>query len=111
MKCLVSALVLLCILLSGCGAVSVNGFFDSGAAGTSTVSGTVSIVQLTFATDGKGNSITVTEVTLLQRGGAQDLTFCGSQVSQFAINAFVTVNYTPGGHMLSFEFRERRSLS
>jgi hypothetical protein len=39
----VSVLVLFCILLSGCGAVSVSAFFDSGAAGTTTISGTVSI--------------------------------------------------------------------
>jgi hypothetical protein len=96
MKSMISVLVLFCILLPGCGAVSVNGSFDAGAAGTSTVSGTVSLVRLTFANDGKGNSITVTVVTLLQRHDAQDLTFCGTQVSQFPINAFVTVNYTSG---------------
>lgn len=96
MKCLGPVLVLFCTLLCGCGAVSVSAFFDSGAAGTSTASGTVSIVQLTFANDGKGNSITVTVVTLLQRNDAQDLTFCGSQVGQFPINSFITVNYTPG---------------
>jgi uncharacterized protein YceK len=96
MKSLVSVLVLFCILLSGCGTVSGGAYFDSGAAGTSTISGTVSIVRLTFANDGKGNSITVTVVTLLQRNDAQDLTFCGSQASQFPMNSFVTVNYTPG---------------
>jgi hypothetical protein len=76
--------------------MSISASFDPGAAGTSTASGTVSIVRLTFANDGKGNSVTVTVVTLLQRNDAQDLTFCGSQVSQFPINAFVTVNYTQG---------------
>lgn len=96
MKCLGSVLVLFCTLLCGCGTVSVSAFFNPGAAGTSTASGTVSIVQLTFANDGKGNSITVTVVTLLQRHDAQDLTFCGSQVGQFPINSFITVNYTPG---------------
>ncbi len=95
MKSLVAGLVLWCILLSGCG-VSGGFYFDSGAAGTRTATGTVSIVQLTFASDGKGTSITVTIVTLLQRNDAQDLTFCGSQVSQFPMNALVTVNYTPG---------------
>ena len=96
MRCVACLLVLSCVLLLGCGAMSISASFDPGAAGTSTASGTVSIVRLTFANDGKGNSVTVTVVTLLQRDDAQDLTFCGSQVSQFPINAFVTVNYTQG---------------
>ncbi len=83
MKSLVSVLVLFCILLSGCGTVSGGAYFDSGGANTSTISGTVSIVHLTYAYDGKGNLITVTVITLLQRKGAQDLTFCGSQVTSF----------------------------
>ena len=96
MRCLALLIGVSCVLLSGCGGVSVSAFSDLGAAGTSSASGTVSIVQLTFASDGNGNSITVTVVTLLQNRSAQDLTFCGSQVSQFPINATVTVNYTPG---------------
>lgn len=96
MRCLASLLVVSCILPSGCGGWSVSAFSDPGAAGTSFASGTVSIVQLTYASDGNGNSITVTAVTLLQNRSAQDLTFCGSQVSQFPINASVSVNYTPG---------------
>lgn len=96
MTCLASLLVVFCILLSGCGGWSVSAFSDPGAAGTSFASGTVSIVQLTYASDGNGNSITVTAVTLLQNRSAQDLTFCGSQVSQFPINTSVSVNYTPG---------------
>ncbi len=96
MRCLALLLGVSCVLLSGCGGVSVSAFSDPGVAGTSFASGTVSIVQLTFASDGNGNSITVTAVTLLQNRSAQDLTFCGSQVTRFPINASVTVNYTPG---------------
>ena len=96
MKYVISGLVLLCMLLSGCGGWSGGFYFDAGAAGTSTPSGSVTNVQLTFANDAKGDTITVTAITLVQRGGAQDLTFCGSQVSQFPMNTFVTVNYTPG---------------
>ncbi len=84
------------ILLTGCGGVSVSGYFDSGAAGTSTVSGKVSIVHLTYISDANGGSTTVTVVTLLQDWEAQERTFCGSHVNQFPMNTFVTANYTPG---------------
>lgn len=89
-------LVVFCVLLTGCGSVSVSGHFDSGAAGTSTMGGTVSIVHLTFAQDANGSSVTVTTVTLLQNWNAQELTFCGSHAGEFPINAAVTVNYTSG---------------
>jgi hypothetical protein len=56
----------------------------------------VSIVHLTFASDGNSSTITVTVVTLLQSGTAQDLTFCGSQVSQFPMNTLVTAKFTQG---------------
>ena len=91
------ACVTLCTLLVSCGGnVSVSGYFDSGAAGTSIAGGTVSIVHLTFAHDSQGSSVTVTTVTLLQNWSAQELTFCGSHASEFPINAAVTVNYTTG---------------
>lgn len=97
MKCLASLLVLLCMVLAGCsGTVFISAFSDPGAAGTNFATGTVSIVHLTFVSDGNGSSITVTVVTLLHNRGAQDLTFCGSQVNQFPMDTFITVNYTPG---------------
>ena len=92
MKRLVLLLVLSSLLLSGCGAIVVRGALDN----TLVASGTVSIVHLTFASDGNGTSITVTVVTLLQTGGAQTLTFCGSQVNQFPMDAFVTTKFTNG---------------
>ncbi len=103
-RLLAPLLVLSCVVLSGCGGWSVSARSDPGPAGTSFASGTVSIVQLTFASDGNGNSITVTAVTLLQNRSAQDLTFCGSQVSQFRINTSVTVNYTPGSTCSTLTF-------
>ena len=96
MKCRISVLLLICLLLSGCGGFSGSAFFDAGGAGTLFASGTVSIVHLTFVSDGHGNSTTVTVVTLLQTSSAQELTFCGSHVSDFPMNAFVTANYTEG---------------
>jgi hypothetical protein len=94
MKRLLSLLVLASLLLSGCGAVFVGGTLNGGD--VVVVSGTVSIVHLTFSSDGNGNSITITVVTLLQTGGAQTLNFCGSQVSQFPMDAFVTTKFTNG---------------
>ena len=97
MKRLLAAMGIWCVLLCGCGGnVSVSGYFDSGAAGTSTASGTVSIVHLTFAQEASGTSVTVTSVTLLQNWDSKDLTFCGSHVGEFPINAVVTANYTSG---------------
>ena len=89
------SLLFVLLLLPGCGAVSVGGWSNPGGNSMSSATGTVSIVQLTWASDHSG-MISVTVVTLLRNGGAQDLTFCGSQTSQFPLNAYVTANYTPG---------------
>ena len=93
MKRLLSLLVLSSLLLSGCGAVVVRGALNGD---TVVTSGVVSIVRLTFASDGNGGSLTVTVVTLVQSGAAQTMTFCGSQVGQFPMDAFVTAKFTNG---------------
>ena len=99
MKYLLSLLVVACLALAGCGGtVTVQGAINSGAPATkgvnntSTASGTVSIVHLSFTSD----SQQVTVVTLVQSGSAQTLTFCGSQVSQFPMNTFVSASFTAG---------------
>jgi len=90
------ASLVLCVSLAACGGnVSVSGYFDSGAAGTLTASGNVSIVRLTYWEDANGK-VTVTDVTLLQNWSAQQFTFCGSHATEFPMNASVTANYTPG---------------
>jgi len=94
MKRLMALLILLSLLLTGCGTVVVRGALNGD--NSVVASGVVSIVRLAFAADGNGSSITVTVVTLVQSGAAQDLTFCGSQVSQFPMNAFVTARFTTG---------------
>jgi hypothetical protein len=80
-------------LLSGCGTAAVRGATNFGPAAAS---GFVSIVRLTFASDKNGSLIEVTVVTLLEPGGAQELTFCGSQARQFPMNARVTTKYRQG---------------
>jgi hypothetical protein len=90
---------LLCVLLvsvllgsvCGCG----SKFFVRGALNSSTISGTVSIVQLTTVVDG-GSSVTVTLVTFLQSGTSSTMNFCGDQRMQFPVDQFVQANFTPG---------------
>jgi hypothetical protein len=93
MERLLSLLVLFSLLLTGCGTVVVRGALNGDPV---VAAGVVSIVHLTFSSDGKGNTITVTVVTLLQSGAAQTLTFCGSQVTQFPMDTFVTTKFTTG---------------
>src|SRR5690348_13939989 len=81
------------LMLTGCGAVIVNGTINGD---TVTSSGVVSIVRLTFASNGNGGSVEVTVVTLVQSGTSQDLTFCGSQVNLFPKNSAVTTKFTRG---------------
>lgn len=94
MKRLCAFLVLPLLMLAGCGAIIVGGTLNGGNAVVA--SGVVSVVRLTFASEGNGASITVTVVTLSQSGSAQDFTFCGSQGSQFPMDRFVTTRFTAG---------------
>jgi hypothetical protein len=77
--------------LCGCG----SQFFIRGAVNTGTISGTVSVVQLSMIADG-GTSFTVTLVTFLQSGTSSRLTFCGDQRQQFPMNRFVNASFTQG---------------
>ncbi|HVO81052.1 MAG TPA: hypothetical protein VMT28_09990 [Terriglobales bacterium] len=92
MKRLLSVLLVVSLLLlcSGCGNIFVRG-----AINFSTVSGFVSIVQLTTVMDG-GSSVLVTFVTFLQQGTSTTIGFCGDQTSQFPLNQMVTTNFNPG---------------
>jgi len=90
---ILTCVILLTALLGpGCGTVIVRGAINLPA----TASGFVSIVHFTFVSDGEGGQTSVTVVTLLSAGSAQELTFCGTQVSQFPMNTVVTVKYTQG---------------
>jgi hypothetical protein len=87
-----TSLILLSLVLTSCGDV-----FFRGAILTTpqSVSGTVSLVQLTVVFD-HGSSITVTAVTLLGPNRANSINFCGDQRSQFPMNQFVKANFNPG---------------
>ena len=80
------------LLTSACGTVIVQGAINF----PTSASGFVSIVHFTFVADGNGSQTSVTVVTLLSSGSAQELTFCGSHVSDFPMNTVVTAKYTQG---------------
>jgi hypothetical protein len=92
MRTLGLAILLFPILLTaGCGNVFIR-------ANNQTVSGVVSVVQLTIVTDGNNVSTQVTAVvvTLRDNLGASNFTFCGDQRFQFPPDRFAQATFTPG---------------
>ena len=78
------------ILLSfGCGNVFVRGVIQPGV---SSVSGFVSVVQLTVV-DG---NVQVTFVTFLGNGASSTLGFCGDQRRRFPMDQNVRADFNPG---------------
>ena len=90
MRRLLSVLLLSSVSL-GCGSV----FVGANLLGSS-VSGTVSLVQVSFVAGGDGTMVSVTYVTFLQSGTSTTMTFCGDQSTQFPVNQFVRANFNPG---------------
>jgi hypothetical protein len=96
MRRLVACLLLSSLLftvLSGCGAVRIQGFAGTGFA---TVSGFVSGVQITTVAGASGTLIVVTVVTFQQTLGFITSNFCGNFGSRFPINSFAQVSFRPG---------------
>ena len=83
----------LVLLFAGCGNVFIRANWNGN---NQTVSGVVSVVQLTVVTDGNNISTQVTVVTLLDNLGASNFTFCGDQRTQFPPNRFAQATFTPG---------------
>jgi len=83
----------LVLLLPACGNVFVRANWNGG---NQTVSGVVSVVQLTVVIDGNNVSTQVTVVTLLDNLGASNFIFCGDQLTQFPPNRFAQATFTPG---------------
>lgn len=94
MRFVLTQLLALSLLLSGCSGVFVG--FVSNPGGTMSVSGTVSIVQLGVITDPTGATITFTAVTFVNPGTATTISFCGDQRSRFPINQFVRADFNTG---------------
>ncbi len=87
------ALVVLLVVLIGCGGVTFQA--NSSPGNAVTVSGLVTFVQFTAILDGSGTLVSVTVVTLQQTGVPQTFTFCGSQSSMFPLNQNMRVSFVP----------------
>jgi hypothetical protein len=81
--------LILLVSLCGCG----SKFFVRGAINTATISGTVSMVQLTTIIE-DGTSVTVTLVTFLQSGTSRSMNSCGDQRTLFPVDQFVNASFT-----------------
>lgn len=94
MKRLVFFLALCLVLtLPGCGNIFIRGALP---AGSSTVSGSVSVVQLNAVIGENGTSVEVTFVTFLQSGLSSTVGFCGDQRDQFPMQQIVRADFNPG---------------
>lgn len=90
------SILLICslsILSSGCGNVFISGAINPGF---STISGTVSFIQVTSVIGGNGSTIQVTFVTFFQSGTSSTVGFCGDQSAQFPMNQTVRTDFNPG---------------
>ena len=83
----------LVVTLTGCGNVFVRGAIDPGS---SSVSGVISVVQLSAVIGGSGTTVQVTFVTFLQDGTSSTVGFCGDERDRFPMQQTVRTNFTPG---------------
>ena len=94
MKRLVFFLALRLVLtLPGCGNIFIRGALP---AGSSTVSGSISVVQLSAVIGENGTTVQVTFVTFFQSGISSTVGFCGDQRSQFPMQQSVRADFNPG---------------
>src|SRR5687767_2266015 len=91
--------LLLMLALAGCNAVvHVSGFL-----GDASITGQVSLIRVTFVSDG-ATHVNVTIVTFLNATSsfsvsparATDVSFCGHIADRFTMDAVQTVNFNPG---------------
>jgi hypothetical protein len=84
----------LIVTLAGCNSV----FFVGGAInpGTSSVIGTVSVVQISAVIGDDGSTVQVTFVTFLNNGSSSTVGFCGDERDRFPMQQTVRANFTPG---------------
>ncbi len=79
--------------LTGCGNIFVRGVLPGGL---SSVSGSVSVVQLSAVIGENGTTVQITFVTFLQAGTSSTIGFCGDQRSQFPMQQIVRAEFNPG---------------
>lgn len=85
--------LLLCVLLVGCGVYFVG--FVSNPGGNSTITGTVSVITVQFLQIVSSNTI-ITSVTFVSQGNSVTMNFCGDQHSLFNVSQLVTANFISG---------------
>jgi len=79
--------------LPGCG----NVFFRGALPGApSSISGAVSVVQLSAIIGDHGTTVQVTFVTFLQTGTSSTIGFCGDERSRFPMQQTVRAEFNPG---------------
>jgi hypothetical protein len=79
--------------LVGCGSV----FFVGGAINPgSSVSGLVSVVQISAVIGDQGTTVQVTFVTFVQNGASSTIGFCGDERDRFPMQQTVRANFTRG---------------
>ncbi len=97
MRSLQILLLIAAVSLTACDGVVIFGAVPSTT--PATVSGFVSIVQVTTIGSGGATTTFVTTVTFLpfaQSGAASTVSFCGNVGNQFVMNTFTTVSFTRG---------------
>jgi len=92
----------LCLVptLPGCGNIFIRGALP---AGSSTVSGSISVVQLSAVIGENGTTVQVTFVTLIQSGISSTVGFCGDQRSQFPMQQIVRAYKKPSTNYTSIK--------
>jgi hypothetical protein len=81
------------VTLAGCGNIFIRGAINPGS---SSVSGTVSVVQLSVVIGDGGSMVDVTFVTFLQDGTSSTIGFCGDERSRFPVEQSIRASFTPG---------------
>jgi hypothetical protein len=94
-KRLFSFLLATCLVvtLTGCGNIFIRGAINPS---TASVSGMVSVVQLSAVIGDGGSTVQVTFVTFLQDGTSSTIGFCGDERSRFPVQESIRANFTPG---------------
>jgi hypothetical protein len=82
----------LLIASTGCGNIFIRGALNT----DSTMTGSVTFVQLGNVLNGNGGTVPVTFVTFVQNGVSSTIGFCDDQRSLFPLDQGVRVNFNPG---------------
>jgi hypothetical protein len=83
------------MILAGCGNVFISGALP-GTLAPSSVSGAISVVQLSAVIGENGTTIQVTFVTFLQGATSSTIGFCGDRRDQFPMQQTVRAEFKPG---------------